>query len=53
MLLEMQPMLLQWQKIKPNIDIYIPHIAVMNSTVAIGNPERNVRKASHRGSKQQ
>jgi len=24
-----------------------------NSTVAIGNPERHVRKASHRGSKQQ
>jgi len=23
------------------------------STVAIGNPERHVRKASHRGSKQQ
>jgi len=24
-----------------------------NNTVAIGNPERHVRKASHRGSKQQ
>jgi len=26
---------------------------VNHSTVAIGNPERHVRRASHRGSKQQ
>jgi len=35
-------MLMCFTKVKVNV-----------STVAIGNPERHVRKASHRGSKQQ
>jgi len=31
----------------------VSHLNLLNGIVAIGNPERHVRKASHRGSKQQ
>jgi len=41
------------QLAKANIDNEAIHNAFLSGCVAIGYPERHMRKASHRGSKQQ